>query len=513
VRFCDVQKRDRFLLFDKTAPTPPASLPAAAAAAAATMSASPSQLTQSSKRPLEEPSSPSRATDQPDAKRPALDKVVKKDEEVELAHMPEKTPAKAEDDDDAEAETAETADKTSDKSEPTETTTPDGAAATKPVSGLESAPSADPTLAPSVHDEASWIHIRAVISSPEAATVIGKAGENVSNIRKMSGAKCTVSDYKKGAVERILTVSGIVDAVAKAFGLIIRTLNNEPLGEASTAQSKTYPLRLLIPHILIGSIIGKGGARIREIQEASGARLNASDTCLPMSSERSLVVMGVADAVHIATYYVASTLLEQLNERFNGPAASAYATRSGGPAGVVPGGMQVVPYCPQPGAGSYGNRDYYSQQPERRSAHPGAGPYGDQYGHAAPHGGPGGMAGPYGGQAAPYGGGGGGPSQNMPPYGGGSAHGGHGAHAPPHGPGASAVTQQIFIPNDMVGAIIGKGGQKINEIRQTSGSVIKINEPQDNSNERLVTITGSQECNRIALYMLYARLEQEKHRA
>lgn len=58
----------------------------------------------------------------------------------------------------------------------------------------------------------------------------------------------------------------------------------------------------------------------------------------------------------------------------------------------------------------------------------------------------------------------------------------------------------------MVGAIIGKGGAKINEIRQLSGSVIKINEPQDNSNERLVTITGTSECNQMALYMLYSRL-------
>jgi poly(rC)-binding protein 2/3/4 len=64
-------------------------------------------------------------------------------------------------------------------------------------------------------DESSWIHIRAVISSQEAATVIGKGGENVSQIRRLSGAKCTVSDYSRGAVERILTVSGPQDAVAK----------------------------------------------------------------------------------------------------------------------------------------------------------------------------------------------------------------------------------------------------------------------------------------------------------
>lgn len=64
-------------------------------------------------------------------------------------------------------------------------------------------------------DETKWIHIRAIISSQEAATVIGKGGENVTQIRRMSEAKCTVSDYARGAVERILTVSGAVDAVAK----------------------------------------------------------------------------------------------------------------------------------------------------------------------------------------------------------------------------------------------------------------------------------------------------------
>ncbi|KAF4842695.1 Poly(rC)-binding protein 1 [Colletotrichum siamense] len=470
------------------------------------MSASPTQPSNSAKRPLEETSSPSRSNDQPDAKRPALDKILKSDEEIEMAQpidgldagieTPSANGAEKTNGDKAKSDQAD--------SESTET---------KPIqSSVAGAVPATPSASAS-HDERDWIHIRAVISSPEAATVIGKGGENVSNIRKMSGAKCTVSDYQKGAVERILTVSGVVDAAAKAFGLIIRTLNNEPLAEPSSAQSKTYPLRLLIPHILIGSIIGKGGARIREIQEASGARLNASDSCLPLSTERSLVVMGVADAVHIATYYVGSTLLEQLNDRFGGPAASAYATRSGGPAGVVPGGMQVVPYCPQPTTGNYGNRENYNRRHDARAQHhlPAA-PYAQPYpGHHAAQPNPA-MPIHYGAAQA----GGYGAAAPMQPHAGAAVPQPHGAHPaqPMHGgamPGAP-LTQQIYIPNDMVGAIIGKGGQKINEIRQISGSVIKINEPQDNSNERLVTITGTEECNRMALYMLYSRLESEKHR-
>lgn len=174
------------------------------------MSASPTQPTQSAKRPLEEASSPSRATDQPDAKRPALDKVINNDdEEVEVAE--EKT-----------EEVSEV--KSQNGEEPTNGVKPDadvavldGPVDAKAAASTIAATSATAVNSASAHDETSWIHIRAVISSPEAATIIGKGGENVSNIRKLSNAKCTVSDYQKGAVERILTVSGIVDAAAKVW--------------------------------------------------------------------------------------------------------------------------------------------------------------------------------------------------------------------------------------------------------------------------------------------------------
>jgi poly(rC)-binding protein 2/3/4 len=187
------------------------------------MSASP-QPTHSAKRPLEETSSPSVA-DQPDAKRPALDKMIKDDEEIqEPISAGNADAADAVDAADAApvpASDANGAVKTNgEKSEATDaqgdTIVPD-APETKPITSTANAPIATDQSGPppGAHDETAWIHVRAVISSPEAATIIGKGGENVSKIRQMSGAKCTVSDYQKGAVERILTVSGIVDAVAK----------------------------------------------------------------------------------------------------------------------------------------------------------------------------------------------------------------------------------------------------------------------------------------------------------
>ncbi|KYG41634.1 hypothetical protein M433DRAFT_75452 [Acidomyces richmondensis BFW] len=472
--------------------------------------------TATQKRPLDDSSSPSGLTDQPEPKRPALDKEPKEDgtpaDGVRVTDTATTditdTAANAEDGkvEDTASNSAKLETVATDKHG--DTVVPDAPSPTITNGGPTVRTDSQATMPYHHSDETQWLHMRAIISSAEAATLIGKGGENVSQIRRMSGAKCTVSEYTRGAVERILTVSGPVDAVAKAFGLIIRTLNQEPLDQPSTPQSKTYPLRLLIPHILIGSIIGKQGVRIREIQEASGARLNASESCLPLSTERSLVVLGVADAVHIATYYVGSTMNDQLTDRFGGPAASNYASRHGGPQGVVPGGMQVVPYVPQHAGGQMGHPDYRKQPPPQRAQ---PGPYGMPYGQGQPgpqqlpppvhYGSPRAASVGYGPQQPqPYG--------HVPP----NPAAAGGAHVgPPQQPmqgmvPGQPITQQIFIPNDMVGAIIGKGGAKINEIRQLSGSVIKINEPQDNNNERLVTITGTQECNQMALYMLYSRL-------
>ena len=100
-------------------------------------------------------------------------------------------------------------------------------------------------------------------------------------------------------------------------------------------------------------------------------------------------------------------------------------------------------------------------------------------------------------------------------------------------------TQEIYIPNDLVGCIIGKGGSKINEIRHMSASQIKIMEPgavgsstgqgaPPAEGERLVVITGQPSNIQMAIQLLYhvrvtllassnslifwQRLEQEKQK-
>ncbi|CAL1531550.1 unnamed protein product [Lymnaea stagnalis] len=77
-------------------------------------------------------------------------------------------------------------------------------------------------------------------------------------------------------------------------------------------------------------------------------------------------------------------------------------------------------------------------------------------------------------------------------------------------PSLTQQAQEMNIPNDLIGCIIGRGGQKINEIRQVSGANIKISNAEDGSSDRKVTITGSPECIGLAQYLISTSMELHK---
>lgn len=105
--------------------------------------------------------------------------------------------------------------------------------------------------------------------------------------------------------------------------------------------------------------------------------------------------------------------------------------------------------------------------------------------------------------------------QAQPMYDGFYAAGGQPLPPPP--PPSTAHTQEetsqtVYIPNDMVGAIIGRGGSKINDIRLKSGAQVRIEDaPVGNDMlEREVTVSGTPAAIKIALFLLHRRMENER---
>ena len=83
----------------------------------------------------------------------------------------------------------------------------------------------------------------------------------------------------------------IFGRIVKAFGLIVRRINDEPFDVPSVPGSRAVTIKFMIPNSRMGSVIGKQGSKIKEIQDASGARLNASEGMLPGSTEVNLKII------------------------------------------------------------------------------------------------------------------------------------------------------------------------------------------------------------------------------
>lgn len=66
----------------------------------------------------------------------------------------------------------------------------------------------------------SQLTLRAIVTSKEAGVIIGKAGQNVADLREKTGVRAGVSKVVPGVHDRVLTVTGPLTGIAEAYGLV-----------------------------------------------------------------------------------------------------------------------------------------------------------------------------------------------------------------------------------------------------------------------------------------------------
>lgn len=75
-------------------------------------------------------------------------------------------------------------------------------------------------------------------------------------------------------------------------------------------------MRLIVPATQCGSLIGKGGSKIKEIREATGASIQVASEMLPNSTERAVTLSGSADSIILCMQTVCQVSLSaKLYER------------------------------------------------------------------------------------------------------------------------------------------------------------------------------------------------------
>nr|XP_042710434.1 poly(rC)-binding protein 3 isoform X13 [Chrysemys picta bellii] len=289
--------------------------------------------------------------------------------------------------------------------------------------------------------------IRLLMHGKEVGSIIGKKGETVKKMREESGARINISEGN--CPERIVTITGPTDAIFKAFAMIAYKFEEDIINSMSNSTATSKPpvtLRLVVPASQCGSLIGKGGSKIKEIRESTGAQVQVAGDMLPNSTERAVTISGTPDAIIQCVKQICVVMLEAYT--IQGQYAIPHPDQL---TKLHQLAMQQTPFTPL-------------------------------------------------GQTTPAF-----PGEKLPLH---SSEEAQNLMGQSSGLDASppASTHELTIPNDLIGCIIGRQGTKINEIRQMSGAQIKIANATEGSSERQITITGTPANISLAQYLINARL-------
>uniref|UniRef100_A0A8C9X9H6 Poly(rC) binding protein 3 n=1 Tax=Sander lucioperca TaxID=283035 RepID=A0A8C9X9H6_SANLU len=323
----------------------------------------------------------------------------------------------------------------------------------------------------------------------------GKKGETVKKMREESGARINISEGN--CPERIVTITGPTDTIFKAFAMIAYKFEEDIINSMSNSPATSKPpvtLRLVVPASQCGSLIGKGGSKIKEMRESTGAQVQVAGDMLPNSTERAVTISGTPEAIIQCVKQICVVMLESPPKGATIPyrpkPASTPVIFSGGQVRaelalackfVPTANLRLLLYC------SISHclllQFYaYTIQGQYAIPHPDLTKLHQLAMQQTPF--------------TPLG-------QTTPAFPGTQIsflipllpNSGLDASPP-------ASTHELTIPNDLIGCIIGRQGTKINEIRQMSGAQIKIANAMEGSSERQITITGTPANISLAQYLI-----------
>merc|ERR1712079_290640 len=105
--------------------------------------------------------------------------------------------------------------------------------------------------------------------------------------------------------EYVLLINGPIEIIFKAFSLVCRKLWDLLCQMAGgPGHNRPLKIRIAVPAVQCGSIIGKAGAKVKEIRDLTGAQIQVSHEPLPNSTERCVEISGSGESCLQCTYHI-----------------------------------------------------------------------------------------------------------------------------------------------------------------------------------------------------------------
>lgn len=345
--------------------------------------------------------------------------------------------------------------------------------------------------------------IKILIPNYAAGSIIGKGGQNIAQVQQTTGARIKLSpnnDYYPGTQERIGLIIGELENITAMLNFVIEKIRQEPQGlkmnpSITFDRERSKQMKVIVPNSTAGMIIGKGGVTIKSINEQTGARLQITQKDAEnVAGERVIAVSGNLEQVQAACTLLVSKIQEDPEHALNNNISYAgYATThrsisngsfgtSGLPAGLSLGntaGLSAASLAglSLPTSGSSSNAAAAANHLIAQAALlSNSGLAGSPLVNAL------GLQNPA--------------ALNL---------------SSTSSSIQSTATLEITVPDDLIGAVLGKGGKTINEFMQYSGARIQVSQKGEfvpGTSNRKVVITGDFTAAQIAHFLITQRIQQ-----
>jgi len=296
------------------------------------------------------------------------------------------------------------------------------------------------------------VQVRMLLLGRDCGALIGKGGQNFNKLRQHYNVNVQMPSSQ--TTDRVFSIDGNLENCVSVVKEVLSTCSQSIY---PVAQNTEKEINLLIQTDSIGLILGKGGMKIKEIRETSNAKIKVYEECLPNSSERVIAIGGNNDEE------VLSALKQILNILKDQPrvASPLYYDPSSMSNAAVDHNMSNRMQT--------GQKTWKDEQ--NGAGHMKLGGYNTDIGFG----------------------------YSTDDRGNGEGFG-FGNNVVQTSEFLQAPTEtKLTMPNDICGAIIGKGGIRIREIRDTSGAKIAFSESnKEIKQDRVITITGTQKQVQIA---------------
>eukprot|EP00735_Rhodelphis_limneticus_P009566 TRINITY_DN2817_c0_g1::TRINITY_DN2817_c0_g1_i3::g.5701::m.5701 TRINITY_DN2817_c0_g1::TRINITY_DN2817_c0_g1_i3::g.5701 ORF type:complete len:344 (+),score=91.04,sp/Q9LZ82/BTR1_ARATH/27.73/3e-40,sp/Q9LZ82/BTR1_ARATH/31.18/6e-09,sp/Q9LZ82/BTR1_ARATH/20.56/1e-06,KH_1/PF00013.24/0.00029,KH_1/PF00013.24/4.3e-11,KH_1/PF00013.24/4.1e-13,KH_3/PF13014.1/0.27,KH_3/PF13014.1/2e-08,KH_3/PF13014.1/2.1e-12,KH_2/PF07650.12/2e+02,KH_2/PF07650.12/0.005,KH_2/PF07650.12/0.15,KH_4/PF13083.1/1.6e+02,KH_4/PF13083.1/0.9 len=159
----------------------------------------------------------------------------------------------------------------------------------------------------------SKLYLKALVPSNAAGSLLGKGGQLLRDFETQNNIKLKMSQngqFFPGTSERpILMIASDPQTIFKTVEYVCEKVKESITNSQAEDQRRAREFKVILPDAVAGTIIGKGGSKIKGLHDTTGARLQISDK----APERTLTISGEVSQI----INVVETLLNDFQVNVN----------------------------------------------------------------------------------------------------------------------------------------------------------------------------------------------------